>query len=488
MSLNKYKYKWTFYRISFGWGLLVLLTLGSCRVTAPLQMPVAQKTPEYFASRTDSASVADMPWQEFFADKNLVQLIDTALRNNPDLQIALQRVEAARAGIMTTRAALLPSVSAVAAAGVDKYGDYTMNGVGNYDTNLSEHIRGDRRIPNPTPDYFLGLRSSWEIDLWGRLRNRRKAAVNRFLASEKGRQLVVTSLVAQVAELYYQLLALDNEMDIIRKNIRLQEKALETITIQKQGGRATQLAVQQFEAQLLHTRSLEAEKRQAIIRTENGLNLLLGRYPQPISRGNPILEQTLPAEVQTGLPVAMLRRRPDIRQAELELAAVRADVDAARAAFLPSFTITPYVGLNAFRAALLLNPASVAYGVLGGIGAPILNRRQIRSQYNREAAANLGLYYEYQKLILSGYQEVVTDLRGIENLEEAYRLRQQSTNVLLDAVSTANDLYVSGYASYLEVITAQRSVLEAELELTNTRKEQFLSLIDLYRALGGGWK
>ena len=469
-------------------GLLLLLALGSCKVTAPVSLPAPARTPDSFGASTDSASVADLPWREFFADRNLVSLIDTALRNNPDLRIALQRVEAARADVLVSRGALLPSVNAVAAAGVDRYGDYTMNGVGNYDTNRSEHVEGDRRIPNPTPDYFLGVRSSWEVDLWGKLRNRREAAYARFLASGRGRQLAVTALVAEVSGLYYELLALDGELDIIRKNIRLQEKALETIQAQQQGGRATQLAVQQFQAQLLHTRSLEADKRQAVVRAENRLNRLLGRYPQPITRGEPILEQPLPERVYAGLPAGMLRRRPDVQGAELQLKAAGADVGAARAAFLPSLTLTPYVGLNAFRTALLFNPGSVAYGALAGLAAPLLNRRGVRGEYNRAAAGNLGAFHEYQKVVLTAYEEAATHLNGIENYRRAYALREERTAVLLDAVSTANDLYVTGYASYLEVITAQRNVLEAEIELTETRKAQFLALIDLYRSLGGGWK
>jgi NodT family efflux transporter outer membrane factor (OMF) lipoprotein len=471
-----------------GAALLWVLALGGCKVTAPVSLPAPARTPEAFGASADSSSVADLPWREFFADRNLVSLIDTALRNNPDLRMALQRVEAARADVLVSRAALLPSVSPVAAAGVDKYGDYTLNGVGNYDTNLSQHVEGDRRIPNPTPDYFLGLRSTWEIDLWSKLRNRKKAAYTRFLASEKGRQLAVTSLVAEVAGLYYELLALDAELDIVRKNIGLQERALETIQAQKQGGRATQLAVQQFQAQLLHTRSLEADKRQAIVRAENRLNRLLGRYPQPITRGEPILEQPLPERVYAGLPAGMLRRRPDVQQVELQLAATRADVDAARAAFLPSLTLTPYVGLNAFKTSLLFNPGSVAYGALAGLAAPLLNRRQVRGEYQRAAAGNLETFHAYQRALLTAYEEVATNLNGLENLRQSYALREESTAVLQDAVATANDLYVTGYASYLEVITAQRSVLEAELELTETRKAQFLTLIDLYRSLGGGWK
>ena len=225
------------------------------------------------------------------------------------------------------------------------------------------------------PDLFVGFRSTWEIDLWGKLRSRRKAAYARLLATEQGRRLVQTSLVAQVASLYYELLTYDNQLAVLEKNRAYQERALEVVKMQKLGGRATELAVQQFAAQLLRTRSLAAEARQRIAAAENTLNRLLGRYPQPIPRGRALTMQAVPAAVSAGLPAAMLLRRPDVQQAELQLTAARADVAAARAAFLPSLTLAPYLGLNAYTPALLLNaPGSLAYGLLAGLAAPVFNR------------------------------------------------------------------------------------------------------------------
>ncbi|OUJ74648.1 efflux transporter outer membrane subunit [Hymenobacter crusticola] len=464
-----------------------LLLVSSCRSVEPVALPKAAPMPASFSSAADSVSIADQSWRRFFADPNLVSLIDSALQANPDLGIAVQRVEMARANVLVARGALLPTVNAVGSAGVDRFGNYTMNGIGNYDTNLSNNIEGKQRIPTPTPDFFLGLRSSWEIDLWGKLRNRRKAAVARLLASDKGRQLVQTSLVAQVARLYYSLLALDNELVVLGKNRALQERAVEIIKIQKLGGRATELAVQQFTAQLLRTRSLQVEAQQRIVATENELNRLLGRYPQPITRGKPIGEQPLPPQISAGIPASMLLRRPDVQQAERELLATRADVDAARAAFLPSFTLTPYLGLNSYNASVLFNtPASLTYGLVGGLAGPILNRNVLKADYRRSAAEQREAYLNYQKAVQTGFEEVVTNLRGIDNYRQMYELQQQEVIALNKAVSISNDLYGASYASYLEVITAQRSVLEAELNLTNTRREQFLLLIDLYRALGGG--
>lgn len=460
----------------------------SCKVPHTLDSSTDIRVPASFTGTTDTSGIGDIPVHDFFTDSNLVAIIDTALKNNPDLLSAMQRVEIARAGFTQSKGALLPAVSAGASAGVEKYGDYTMNGVGNFDTNLSHNLKSDQRIPNPTPDFFIGFQSFWEIDLWGKLRNRRKAAYARYLASEKGQQLVVTTLVSEIARTYYQLLALDSKLGILQQNIRLQETGLEIVNIQKAAGRVTELAVEQFTAQLLSTRSKEAEIQQLITETENRLNFLAGRFPQPVFRSGSINDQQLPASVSAGIPSEMLLRRPDIRQAALELAATKADAEAARLSFLPSLTLTPRAGLNAFNAALLANPASLAAALYSGFYAPVFNRRALKAGLRTATARKQQAVYDYRKSVLLGYQEVVTSLKGIDNYEKVYKLKKEQANVLGEAVSTSNDLFLSGYASYLEVITAQKNVLEAELELVNARQIQFSMLINLYRSLGGGWK
>ncbi|GAB3313634.1 TolC family protein [Larkinella ripae] len=462
--------------------------LTGCRVSEPLRLPATTPVPTTFSGSSDSTTIGSLNWKAFFSDPDLENLIDTALARNPDLQIATQRIELARANFEYTRGALVPSVNAVAAAGVDRFGRYTLNGVGNYDTNLSPNIDGKQRIPDATPDYFLGFRSTWEVDLWGKLRSRKRAAYVRFLASEKGRQLIVTSLISEVARLYYSLLALDGELDIIRENVALQQRASELVGVQKAAGRVTELAVQQFNAQLINTRSLEAQVQQQIVEAENQLNQLLGRFPQPIVRQKTISNQEFPARVSAGIPSQMLRRRPDIQQAELGLQAANIDVDVARAEFLPSLTLTPYVGLNTFRASVLLDPASLAFGVLGGLAAPVFNRRFLKSNLNLSIAQSREAFYNYHKTVLAGYSEVMTSLRGIENYRKVADLQTQEVAVLNQAATISDELFATGYANYLEVITAQRSVLTAELSLVNTKRAQFLSLIDLYRALGGGWQ
>ncbi len=454
----------------------------------PLPAPTSLQAPRTFLERMDSASVGGMTIRNFFTDSYLVALLDTALIRNPDLSVAQQRIAQARADLQERSGALWPTVDAEISGGVRRYGEYTMDGVGNYDTNFSDNINPDQRMTNPLPDYFVGARSTWEADIWGKLRTRRKAAYLRFLATENGRKLIQTTLVADIARLYYELLTLDNQLEIIQRNAVLQQKALETIIIQKEGGRANELAVRQFAAQLLNTQSLEIQIQQEILETETRINTLMGRFSQPIVRGNPILDQKFPQSVGVGIPAQMLRRRPDVQQAELELKANQEELQAARLSFLPSLNITAYTGFNAFRSAVLLNPGSLAFGLLGGLTAPILNRQALRANQNRAQARSLEALYSYNKTILEAYQESALLMGTIDNLKKISALKTQETSELQQGVSISNDLYLAGYASYLEVITAQRSVLSAELEQTTIRQREFSALIDLYRSLGGGWE
>jgi multidrug efflux system outer membrane protein len=257
--------------------------------------------------------------------------------------------------------------------------------------------------------------------------------------------------------------------------------------VQKLAGRATELAVQQFQAQVLRTRSLAFETKQRVVENETQLNQLLGRYPRRIVRPTELAEVQVPARLLAGVPARLVLRRPDVRQAELALAANGADLDAARAAFLPALTLSPYVGVNAFRSSLLFQPNSIVAGLLGGLSAPILNRRALRAERNRATAASLEAYYAYQQALQTSVREVTNTLRGVANYDSALTLRRQEVVTLRKAVETATTLQYTGYATYLEIITAQRSVLDAELSLAELRRTQLLQAVALYRALGGGW-
>ncbi|TWR25512.1 efflux transporter outer membrane subunit [Mucilaginibacter achroorhodeus] len=468
--------------------LLLLIVAAGCKTFKPIEPKTNQPLPATFDGSTDTLSAGYLPAANFFKDARLLKLIDTALRANPDLQSALQRIDMAAANVKFNKSLLLPTVNFNARAGLERYGDYTMNGVGNYDTNLSPNINDKQRIPNPTADLFVGFRASWEVDLWGKLKNQKNAALARFLASRSAYRLLTTELTGQIATAYYQLLTLEVEQNVINKNIKLQENALEIVKIQKLGGRATELAVQQFQAQLSHTRGLQFSTTQQIIETENQLRLLTGSFNGTIERDTSLLTLTMPEKLKTGVPTQMLLNRPDVKQAELQLAALNADIKSARAAFFPSLNLSPYTGYNAFKGALLFNPGSAVYGLLADVTAPVLNRGRLKAEYASRIAEGKAALFNYQKTVLNGYQEVINNLKGMENYSKYFDQKKLEVSALKNAVSVANDLYLVGRANYLEVITAQRDVLTAELELANIKRDIFISEVNLYRALGGGWR
>jgi multidrug efflux system outer membrane protein len=469
--------------------LLVLISsVMGCKVMEPAAKPPVKPLPAQYGEKAGTTDSLKLVFKNVFADTCLYHFIDAALKDNTDLNRALQRIAMAHARLAERKGAFLPAVNGVVSAAADRYGDYTMNGVGNFDTNLSPNINKDQKIPvSPTTDLWLGVSSTWEIDLWGKLRHQKKAAQAELLATEKGRQLIITSLVATLAQGYYNLLGLDTELKIVRKNIELQKKALETVQAQKTGGRANELAVQQFRAQLLNTRGIEYRIVQERIQVENELNAVAGKYPGPIIRDT-ALPQSVSVAIETGLPASLLSARPDVRQAEYDMQTANENVVAARAAFLPSLTISPYLALNAFTPSLLFNGGSTVYGVAGALTAPLFQQRRIRAQFVIANAANKEAVYNYQQKLLNAYGEVVTQLNAVENSKSAYTLKTEEVQELHQAVVSARELYLSGYANYLEVITAQKNVLEAELQLSEQKKNIYISLVQLYRSLGGGWE
>ncbi|WP_443946256.1 efflux transporter outer membrane subunit [Pedobacter sp. AW1-32] len=478
MKPTKINYIYTFL---FVWSLFYLSSCGSVKQAA---LPALKKMPDSF-SRLDDAPVEALSWKAIFTQNDLEKLIDTALKNNLDLKSGMQRVLVAGANLKLSKAMLYPSLQANISGGLDRFGKYTMNGVGNYDTNFSTNLNSNQLIPNPTPDYFAGFRSSWEIDIWGKLSKRKEAAYNRYLASAKGLKWYQTQLVCQVAELYFELVALDKKLEIVERNIKVQNHGLEIVEAQMTGGRATALAVSQFKAQRIATEAKQFQIRKAIIKIENDLNALLGQYPGTLERDTTAITKKLPEKIYAGIPTKVLLSRPDIQEAELALKATKADVSAARKAFFPSLTLDAYAGYNAFKLPLLFSPGSLAAGFLGGLTAPILNRAALKNSQLLANSAQQSAFYDYQKSIINGYSEVSSQLGALENLKSAYQFKSREVTELKTAVSTANDLYLAGYASYLEVIVAQGSVLNAEMEQVDLKRESYGALIGLFRALGG---
>ena len=477
-----YKFKVYQYTIAAS----IFLAAISCK--APAEVSSASKpVPESFGypKTQDTANISAISWNTFFKDKNLTDLIDVALKNNQELNITLQEIEIAKNDIRIRKGAYLPTVGVRAGAGVEKVGRYTSQGAGDATT----EIKPGKETPDPLGDFTLSAYANWEVDIWKKLRNSKKAAVTRYLASVEGKNFVVTNLIAEIADNYYELLALDSQLDIVKQNIQLQTNALEIVKVQKEAARATELAVQKFQAEVLTSKSLEFEILQKIKEAENRINFLAGRFPQEIKREKNNFIDLVPATVNSGIPSQLLQNRPDVKQAELELAAAKLDVKVARAEFYPSLDISAAVGVQAFNPSYLFTfPESILYSLAGDLAAPLINRNAIKAEFSSANARQLQALYNYDRTILNAYLEVSNQLSKIDNLQKGYDLKSQQVDALNRSIAVSNDLFKSARVDYFEVLMTQRDALESKLELIETKKEQLNAAVHVYRDLGGGWK
>jgi NodT family efflux transporter outer membrane factor (OMF) lipoprotein len=482
-----YKFKSYQYGIALG----ICLTVAGCKAPAPEAAPTTSTpVPESFGTtaQTQDANnnTSALQWKDYFKDQNLVDLIDVALKNNQELNITLQEIEIAKNDIRVKKGLLLPTVGVRAGAGVEKVGRYTSQGAGDATTEIKPGIE----TPDPLGDFTISAYANWEVDIWKKLRNSKKAALNRYLATVEGKNFVITNLIAEVADSYYELLALDNQLDIVKQTIKLQTNALEIVKIQKQAARATELGVKKFEAEVLTSQSMEFDILQQIKEAENKINFLLGRYPQEIKRTNSTnFLSLLPAAVSSGIPSQLLANRPDVKQAELELVASKLDVKVARAEFYPSLDISAAVGVQAFKPSYLFTfPESILYSLAGDLAAPLINRNAIKAEFASANARQLQALYNYDRTVLNAYLEVSNQLSKIENLQKGYDLKSKQVDALNTSIDVSNDLFKSARVDYFEVLMTQRDALEAKLELVDTKKEQLNAAVHVYRDLGGGWK
>lgn len=457
--------------------------ISSCKLPQQTQPQPLQVMPQTFGN-TDTASAAMMSWKQYFADKYLVSLIDTALNHSWDVQIAMQRIKQAQTNVLLSKGALQPFINAVVTPSLKRFGEYTMDGAGNKGVD----IYNGQEVPVHLPDFFVGLQTSWELDFWGKLKSKRKAAVGRFLGSIEGKNIVLTNLIAEIASSYYELIGFDQAIKIIDETILLQENALKLVKLQKEALAATELGVKQFEAQLYNLRKLRLELIQQVAVTENNINLLAGRYPQKVDRDTAFSLTKFSPHLKTGVPTALLQNRADIRQAELELIASKADVQSAKAAFYPSLNIMAGIGLQAFKPNILLNATSITYNLLGNLTAPIVNRSAIKAEFNFANAIQLEAMYNYQKTILHAYVEVYNQLLHIKNLQQIFDLETKEVNALTEAIKASGILFKTNRANYIDVLLAQQNNLQTQLALVDTQKKQMISAVNLYKALGGGWR
>ena len=466
-------------------GVWLLLASG-CTAFDPVVIRDQEKLPDVYAGLEAGApdAGAKLDWSQWFNDPQLTALVTEALDHNQSLAMAAERVELARSGVTRTTGALFPRLDVGLGGGVRKYGLYTMDGAGNATTD----ILPNQSVPVNLGDFVVSLQASWEADVWGKLRNQKNAAASQLLASVDGVHVVATGLVSEVATTWFQLRALDRMKETLTRTLKHQENALEVVKLQRSVGRATELAVQQFEAQLLETRALEVDVTQQIFEAEGRLNTLLGRFPRPIER--PKLEAFEPAGVSSiGVPAELLRNRPDVRAAEHPLEASQFDVKSAQAAFFPNINLGAGVGLQAFNPAFLFQlPESLIYNFLGGLVAPLLNRTAIEAQLEGAKALQREAMYGYQRTVLAAYVEVVTSVANHQNTARVLALKKEQQGQLKEMVETADSLYRAGKATYLEVLLAQQNSLKTELELIESWRRQQVASVTIYKALGGGWQ
>ena len=459
-----------------------VLTLCGCAVGPNYQRPQLALPGEFRgappaapnAASDPAASIADTKWQDLFPDQTLNQMVATALAHNFDLRIAAERVEQARAQLGVTRANQYPFVSAQAGFTAARSSSLAAFPVP-AGTKLSSSFT------------TLGAALSWELDIWGRLRRLSEAARARYLASEEGRRAVGVSLVSDVMEAYFQLLEQDLELEISRKTQGIAKDSLNLVELRRQRGAASGLDVRQAE-QLLYTASVQsAAAEHAIAHSENLLSLLQGNAPAAQARGRKLEEIPIPAQLPAGLPSALLERRPDIREAEQNLVAANAQIGAARALYFPQLSLGAFAGAESRSLLSLATAPARVYSVAPSAVQSIFHAGQIRSQVRFSEAQQRELLITYQRSIYTGLREVSDALVSFDRLREQRSQEEQLVRTLEDTVRLSELRYRGGLDSYLQVLDAQRNLFTGQLALAQLRLQERVSVVQLYRALGGGW-
>jgi multidrug efflux system outer membrane protein len=441
--------------------------------------------PESYNSLKDSINTANTKWKDFFTDPNLSSLIDSALSRNQELNIMLQEIKIAQNEVRARKGAYLPMLGIGAGAGVDKVGLYTSQGA----SDAAHDITPGKKVPDVLPNYLVGLSASWEVDIWNKLHNAKKVAVYKYLASVDGKNFMVTQLISEIAGTYYELMALDNQLEILQQNIELYKNSLDIVKLEKQSARVTELAVRRFEAEVLKNQSRQYSIKQQITELENRINFLVGRFPQPVVRNSKTFIDLAVDSIHGGIPSQLLENRPDIKQAERQLRAAKLDIKAARAEFYPSLRITAGGGWGAFNPAYLIKtPQSLLFSLAGDLVAPLINRNAIKANYYSANSKQIQAVYNYERSILKAHMEVVTQLSNINNLKRSYDLKSQQVEALTQSIDISTTLFRSARADYMEVLLTQRDALESKFELVETKMQQMQARVNIYRALGGGWK
>ena len=462
--------------------LLAIICFAACKIPALVSKQENKSIPNYYNSVQDSSNIVSIKWRDYFTDTYLIALIDTALKNNQELNIALREIEMDKNEIQARKGEYLPFVNLAGAAGPDKTGRYTWDGLSEEDLKINPE-----KGPKYIGDFRTGIYASWELDVWKKLRTATKSTTLKYFATIEGKNFIITNMIAEISSSYYELLALDNMMSIVQQNIELQKNALHMVKLEKEAAKVSQLAVNRFDAQLLHTQNLMYDIQQQIIETENKINFLSGKFTQHVARASISLNDIPIEMLKSGIPTQLLMNRPDIRQAELALAAAKLDVQVARANFYPSFSLNASAGFTAFNPSFLFKPESLLYNFAADAVGPLINKNGIKAAYRNANEKQIISAYQYERTILGAFIEVVNHLSFINNYKNSYETKSKEVEILNQSVEISNKLFISSKADYIEVLLTQREALDSRIELIETKLKQLKAKVNIYRSLGGGW-
>jgi len=458
---------------------LVLAGCGIPKLRAPEAGPAL---PPDFAGKTSPENSAQLGIEEFFGDPVLTKMIAQGLDCNQELKILNQEVQVANNEVLARRGAYLPFVTLGTRAGLDKNSRFTPIGAAEEEL---EYLPG-KHFPQAPGDFAVTGNLFWQIDLWRELRNARDAAAQRYRSAVERRNYFATRLVAEIAENYYELAALDKRLEILNQTISIQEQSLKVAEANKEAARGTELGVQRFLAEVRKNESERLIVRQRIIEVENRVNFLVGSYPQPVDRQSWDFINLDSRVLSVGVPSQLLLNRRDIREAEREVAASGLDVMVARARFFPRLDITAGVGFEAFSPRYLFDPGAFVANAAGDLIVPLINRKAIQADYQSANARQLQAVYNYQRTVLNAFTEVVNRVSKVENYRRSVEIKQQQLASLEASVQVASNLFQSARVEYVEVLLAQRDLQEARTVLVETKQQQLSAIVNAYQALGGG--
>lgn len=460
--------------------ILLVTLLASCKVSKDYQRPELALPTEYRnVPYGDTATIADMGWKEFFPDTTLQKLIERGISYNYDLQIALKRIDIAQQQVKQARLLQLPRVDLRIAGTYNNPSNNSLNGISASSFLKSSHIE----------NYIASVDVSWEADIWGKIRRQQQATMGQYLQTYEATKAVQTRLVADIARGFFNLLMLDKQLEVAKHNLELSNNTLKLTNLLKDAGEVTSLSVQQSEAQHEAIALLIPQLEQDIAIQENALQVLTGQMPNAIDRKVKLSDFKANDSLATGVPAALVSRRPDVRAAEMSVLIANAQLGVAQASMYPSLIISASGGIESFKSSNWFNIPGSLFGIAAGtIARPIFARRQLKTNLEVAKIEREQSVLEFRQSVLNAVGEVSNSLVQTQKLKEQEAIASNQVNILTQAISNAQLLYQSDMANYLEVITAQGNALQAELNLAFIRSQSLVARVDLYRSLGGGWK